>query len=153
MQDKDKQKTRLHVIERVFCACFLFMFFILALVVYRARDEYAREVINREVLVVGAVVQEKKIQLPLGATIGDVISKVSLSKEAAMEKVSLDSLCTKNLFIVPKKKCITIYVTGRCEGVYYFPEGSLMKDLYEKVKIHGKFRKTRKLKDCEVISL
>lgn len=146
------KKTPLSITERVFCTCLVFVFLILASTVHQIASQSRVAPQEFEVRVVGAVEQEERIRLPRGATVGDLIAKIHLSSDAAIETLSLNNVCSNNLFIIPKRGVVTIYLTGIFEGIYYFPEGATMGDLYAKVKRKAKYRTKRKLKDCEVIA-
>jgi hypothetical protein len=148
-----RQKSALGTLERAFTLCFFILFFTLIYAVYVAKRECHLPEKTRSIYVLGAVTQEQAVICSRGATVGDILARVSLKKEAAIEKLALDAIYSDDIFIVPRKSYITVYLKGPSQGLYTFPEGATMGDLYEKLARKGKYKKTRKLKDCEIIAL
>ncbi len=114
------------------------------------------------VLVTGAVTEEKQLQLPLGASVADVLSSVTLTAEAALEKLLLRPQLKQNsVVIIPVRGYVSIYLQGAVirKGVHLFPEGATYKHLVEEplflqnADLKNIKRRRRLLKEGESITI
>jgi len=148
------QKRPLSPCERGFVA--LILLTVLLIITISGKTRWQSSVDDHKKLlvrVVGEVEQEKTIEVPLGATVADVLALVCPTNEAALQKLALDATVRRgDVIVVPKRGCLSIFVKGKINELFFFPEGSQFADLQGKLAIQGK-RKKRKLKDGEVIDI
>lgn len=118
---------------------------------------------NIEILVTGAVVEEKKLVLPHGSRIVDALAQVTPLPDANVDILFYQApLHHEQVVVVPKRGFISIYLRGAVvkEGVVTLPEGVRFPAL---IREHDLFsqdadlrflnRKRRLLKDGECIDI
>ena len=83
------------------------------------------------VRVLGAVQNEKSLNIHALSTVADVLALVDLAEDADCDKLIIDEKIKPGIFIVPKRNHTSIYVTGAVEktGLYYVPESCRFNEL------------------------
>ncbi|MBS0654655.1 MAG: hypothetical protein JSR46_02660 [Verrucomicrobia bacterium] len=105
------------------------------------------------ITVIGAVVQEQKRTLPLGALVVDALQTLELSEDADVEKLPLDmKLQPDQTLVIPTKGKISVFVTGavKTSGLVLLPESCRLPDLLAHLDLQAdadlkQFKRCRRL--------
>lgn len=120
----------------------------------------SHEKVSFEVTVVGAIKEEKKVICLEGATVADILSSISLTEKADLEKLIYEKLLQPDQYvIIPTKNALSVVVKGAVdkEGLLLLPEKTRINELPKFISLKEsadrKFflRKRRLLKEGETI--
>jgi hypothetical protein len=147
----DSKKPKLALFERFFVLITLFLVGSIFYKTTRGENKYQPIAIH----VVGAIEGgEKTVTLPFGATCGDALSQVIMTKEANLQRLPLDLVLRPNqTLVIPRKGVISIFVKGKKSELLLLPKGVSFRDLFKLFPDPKIQKKRRKLHDGEVVNL
>lgn len=127
------QTESLYVREWVIVYLFLFVLLTLTALSFSKKHSLIAPQAQIQVLVLGAVQEEKSLTLHPLSTIADILVHVALLDDADLDKLIIDERVKPGVFIMPKKNKTSVYATGAVEkcGVYYVPESCRFNELVQ----------------------
>jgi hypothetical protein len=163
MDQATLEKSFLPVREWAAVLVMLFILASLSTLSFTAKSQATDErALSIQVHIVGEVEKETLLEMPYGATIGDALSKVALTSSTDVDRLTLDAqLKHGQILVIPKKGVVSVYLKGAVQktGVLHLQEAATFRDLQQvalfddTADMKAFKRKTRKLKDGEVITI
>ena len=156
MHNEQDEKPSLRYYERLFVLFVLIIFAVISIHVGVEKWQTTpRRSPSIHVHVVGEINGgEKDLELPCGATYGDLLGRISWTERAFILKMPIDRrLRAGEYVVIPRWGCLSVYMKGVKNELLYLPNGSTFRDLYVLYPYRELRRKHRKLRDGEIITI